>query len=49
MDTQVHEVFAITEKAPTGAFYWLKAPISAFTGIYQDKMINRHLNMVKYT
>ena len=25
----VHEVFAITEKAPTRAFYWLKVPSSA--------------------
>ena len=24
-------VFTITEKAPTSAFYWLKAPTTAFT------------------
>ena len=26
-----HEDFTITEKAPTRAFSWLKAPTSAFT------------------
>ena len=26
-----HPVFTITEKAPTRAFSWLKAPTSAFT------------------
>ena len=29
--TKVREDFTITEKAPTGAFSWLKAPTSAFT------------------
>ena len=28
---KVREYFTITEKAPTRAFSWLKAPISAFT------------------
>ena len=32
-------VFTITEKAPTRAFSWLKAPISAFT--FKDTMLNR--------
>ena len=31
LQTEVHEDFTITEKAPTRAFSWLKAPTSAFT------------------
>ena len=30
-ETKVHEDFKITEKAPTSAFSWLKALVSAFT------------------
>ena len=31
MSPKVHEDFKITDKAPTSAFSWLKAPTSAFT------------------
>ena len=31
LQIKVHEDFTITEKAPTRAFSWLKAPTSAFT------------------
>ena len=31
LKTKVREYFTITEKAPTRAFSWLKAPTSAFT------------------
>ena len=31
LQTKVREDFTITEKAPTRAFSWLKAPTSAFT------------------
>ena len=31
MSPKVHEDFKITDKAPTRAFSWLKAPTSAFT------------------
>ena len=31
LQTEVHEDFTITEKAPTRAFSWLKAPTIAFT------------------
>ena len=30
-ETKVHEVFTITEKATTRAFFWLKEPTGAFT------------------
>ena len=35
------EDFTITEKAPTKAFSWLKAPTSAFTFIIYDTTLNR--------
>ena len=31
ISTKVHENFTITEKAPTRAFSWLKAPTNTFT------------------
>ena len=36
---KVLEDFAITEKAPTRAFSWLKAPTSAFSSVWAISMI----------